>query len=108
MVQQILKVDELPMGARPRPAGFTSVGAGDDERRIAFLQAPAGGKGAALPGLVWLGGVKSHMRSTKASAPLARAEEHGRSALALDHFGHGESRGAVGEGAVGRRFGGAL
>ena len=108
MVEQILKVDELPMGARPRPAGFTSVGAGDDERRIAFLQAPAGGKGAALPGLVWLGGFKSDMRSTKASALLAWAEEHGRSALALDYSGHGKSSGSFEEGTIGRWFEEAL
>src|SRR4051794_41974858 len=108
MVQQILKVDELPMGARPRPAGFTSVGAVDDERRIAFLQAPAGGKGAALPGLVWLGGVKLEKRSTKASAPLAWAEKHGRPPFALHHSRHRETSGAVGEGKIGRRVGGSL
>ena len=108
MVEQILKVDELPIGVRPRPAGFMSVGAGDAERRIAFLKVPPGGNGAALPGLVWLGGFKSDMRSTKASALLAWAEARGRSALALDYSGHGESSGTFEEGTIGRWFEEAL
>jgi pimeloyl-ACP methyl ester carboxylesterase len=108
MVEQILKVDELPPTAPPRPARFLSIGSGEDERRIAFLKVPAGGKGAALPGLVWLGGFKSDMRSTKASALLAWAELHGRAALALDYSGHGESSGAFEEGTIGRWFDEAL
>ena len=100
MVEQILKVDELPMP--PRPARFVSIGAGAEERRIAFLKVPAASNGAALPGLVWLGGLKSDMRSTKASALFAWAETHGRAALALDYSGHGESGGRFEEGTIGR------
>jgi pimeloyl-ACP methyl ester carboxylesterase len=108
MVEQILNLDELPTNAPPRPARFLSVGLGESERRIAFLKVPASEKGAALPGLLWLGGFKSDMRSTKASALLAWAEERGRAALALDYSGHGESHGRFEEGTIGRWFEEAL
>src|SRR5881397_1942707 len=102
MVEQTLKVDELPTAVPPRPARFMPVrdGGGGGERRIAFLKVPAASEGASKPGLVWLGGFKSDMRSTKASALLAWAEEHGRSALALDYSGHGESSGSFEEGTI--------
>jgi pimeloyl-ACP methyl ester carboxylesterase len=108
MVEQILKVDEVPGLAAERPARFLSVGSGADERRIAFLKAPATGQAAGQPGLVWLGGFKSDMRSTKASALLAWAEERGRAALALDYSGHGESSGSFEDGTIGRWFAEAL
>ena len=108
MVEQILKVDELPMGASSRPACFMTVRTGGDERRIAFLKVPAGRKRAPLPGIVWLGGFKSDMRSTKASALLTYAEVRGRAALALDYSGHGESSGTFEEGTIGRWFEEAL
>ncbi|MBV8849664.1 MAG: alpha/beta hydrolase [Methylobacteriaceae bacterium] len=85
-----------------------SVGTAGDERQIAFLKVPEGGKSAALPGLVWLGGFKSDMRSTKASALLAWAEAAGHSALALDYSGHGESSGTFEDGTIGRWFEEAL
>jgi pimeloyl-ACP methyl ester carboxylesterase len=84
------------------------VGTGGEERQIAFLKVPPAGKGANKPGLVWLGGFKSDMRSTKASALLAWAEARGRAALALDYSGHGESGGSFEEGTIGRWFEEAL
>jgi pimeloyl-ACP methyl ester carboxylesterase len=108
MVEQILKVDELPTAVTPRPARVLSVGSGDEARRIAFLTVPAANRGARAPGLVWLGGFKSDMRSTKASALLAWAEERGRAALALDYSGHGESSGIFEDGTIGRWFEEAL
>jgi pimeloyl-ACP methyl ester carboxylesterase len=108
MVEQILKVDELPTAVPPRPARFLSVGSGDEARRIALLTVAAANRGARAPGLVWLGGFKSDMRSTKASALLAWAEERGRAALALDYSGHGESSGVFEEGTIGRWFEEAL
>jgi pimeloyl-ACP methyl ester carboxylesterase len=108
MVEQILKVDELTTAVPPRPARFLSVGSSDEERRIAFLAVAAANRGARAPGLVWLGGFKSDMRSTKASALFAWAEERGRAALALDYSGHGESSGIFEEGTIGRWFEEAL
>jgi pimeloyl-ACP methyl ester carboxylesterase len=107
-VEQILKVDELPAAAAPRPARFMPVGTGRDERQIAFLKVPPAGEGASKPGLVWLGGFKSDMRSTKASALIAWAEARGRAALALDYSGHGESGGSFEKGTIGRWFEEAL
>jgi pimeloyl-ACP methyl ester carboxylesterase len=106
MVEQILNLDELPTPSRP--AGFVSIGTQAEERRIAFLKVPAAPNGAGLPGLVWLGGFKSDMRSTKASALLVWAETHGRAALALDYSGHGESGGTFEAGTIGRWFEEAL
>ncbi len=108
MVDQILKVDELSTPAPARPAQFMPVGSGGDARRIAFLRVPATSKERGKPAIVWLGGFKSDMRSTKASALLAWAEEHGRAALALDYSGHGESGGTFEEGTIGRWFTEAL
>jgi pimeloyl-ACP methyl ester carboxylesterase len=108
MVEQILKVDELPTAVAPRPARFMPIGAAGDERRIAFLKVPAAGEGAGKPGLVWLGGFKSDMRATKASALLVWGEARGRAALALDYSGHGESSGTFEEGTIGRWFDEAL
>jgi pimeloyl-ACP methyl ester carboxylesterase len=84
------------------------VGTGRDERQIAFLKVPPAGEGASKPGLVWLGGFKSDMRSTKASALIAWAEARGRAALALDYSGHGESGGSFEKGTIGRWFEEAL
>jgi pimeloyl-ACP methyl ester carboxylesterase len=108
MVEQILKVNEVPTGLPSRPARFLSVGPQGDTRQIAFLKVPGSGQSASAPGLVWLGGFKSDMRSTKASALLAWAEERGRAALALDYSGHGESGGAFEAGTIGRWFEEAL
>jgi pimeloyl-ACP methyl ester carboxylesterase len=108
MVEQILKVDEFPTATPPRPPRFLSVGTGADERRIAFLKVAGAGQGAGQPGLFWLGGFKSDMRSTKASALLAWAETRGRAALALDYSGHGESSGSFEDGTIGRWFDEAL
>jgi pimeloyl-ACP methyl ester carboxylesterase len=108
MVEQILKVNALPMTLPARPAQFLPVGTGPRGRRIAFLKAPEAGKDANAPGLFWLGGFKSDMRSTKASALLAWAEARGRAALAFDYSGHGESSGSFEEGTIGRWFEEAL
>jgi len=78
------------------------VGTGRDERQIAFLKVPPAGEGASKPSLVWLGGFKSDMRSTKASALIAWAEARSRAALALDYSGHGESGGSFEKGTIGR------
>jgi pimeloyl-ACP methyl ester carboxylesterase len=108
MVEQILKVDGFPGSAAQRPARVLSVGTGADERRIAFSKVAGTGQGAGQPGLFWLGGFKSDMRSTKASALLAWAEERGRATLALDYSGHGESSGSFEDGTIGRWFEEAL
>jgi pimeloyl-ACP methyl ester carboxylesterase len=70
------------------PPQFLSVGAGDERREIAVLAQP--GKG---PPVVWLGGLRSDMRATKAEALAAWAERTGRSFIRFDYAGHGESSG---------------
>ena len=63
-----------------------------DARRIAVLARP--GKGAAAgPPVVWLGGFRSDMRSTKAEALDAWAAANGRAFVRFDYSGHGESTG---------------
>lgn len=70
------------------PPQFLSVGAGDERREIAVLTQP--GKG---PPVVWLGGLRSDMRATKAEALAAWAERAGRAFIRFDYAGHGESGG---------------
>ena len=70
-----------------------SVTVGQDARPIAVLSRE--GKG---PPVVWLGGFKSDMRATKATAIDEWAEANGRAFLRFDYSGHGESGGAFEDG----------
>jgi pimeloyl-ACP methyl ester carboxylesterase len=74
-----------------------NVGQGPDARHIAVLSRE--GKG---PPVVWLGGFKSDMRSTKAEALDAWAKKAGRAFLRFDYSGHGESEGTFEEGTISR------
>jgi pimeloyl-ACP methyl ester carboxylesterase len=85
------------VGAQPQ---FLDVGAGDERRRIAYLQRPAAQAGR--PGLVWLCGLKSEMTSTKAAAVADWAQEQGLACLRFDYSGHGQSEGRFEEGTVSR------
>jgi pimeloyl-ACP methyl ester carboxylesterase len=76
---------------------FLDLGAGKDERRIAVLVRPGEG-----PPVVWLGGFRSDMRSTKAEALDAWAAEKGRAFVRFDYSGHGESTGKFEDGTVSR------
>lgn len=69
--------------------------------RIARLVREASGEGALKPGLVWLGGFKSDMRSTKASFLDDWARRKGRAFLRFDYSGHGESGGRFEDGSIG-------
>ena len=74
-----------------------SVTVGQDARSIAALARE--GKG---PPVVWLGGFKSDMRATKATALDEWAEQNGRAFVRFDYSGHGESGGAFEEGTISR------
>ena len=74
-----------------------TIGQGSEARQIAVLSRE--GKG---PQVVWLGGFKSDMRSTKAEALDAWAERTGRAFLRFDYSGHGESGGAFEDGSISR------
>ena len=73
-----------------------------------FLDRPDGARLAwrmvegAGPTVVWLGGFRSDMAGTKATALLAWAESNGRECLLLDYSGCGESQGAFAEGTLAR------
>ena len=74
-----------------------SVTVGQDARPIAVLSRE--GKG---PPVVWLGGFKSDMRATKATAIDEWADANGRAFLRFDYSGHGESGGAFEDGTISR------
>lgn len=74
-----------------------SVTVGQDARPIAVLARE--GKG---PPVVWLGGFKSDMRATKATALDEWAERSGRALVRFDYSGHGESGGVFEEGTISR------
>jgi pimeloyl-ACP methyl ester carboxylesterase len=69
------------------------------ERKIAVRARE--GKSAS-PGLFWLGGFKSDMKGTKATALDAWAEAEGRACIRFDYSGHGESGGDFLDGTIGR------
>jgi pimeloyl-ACP methyl ester carboxylesterase len=60
------------------------------------------------PTVVFLGGFKSDMTGTKATALDACAAATGRAYLRFDYFGHGASSGAFTEGTIGRWIDDAL
>ncbi len=74
-----------------------SVTVGQNARSIAVLARE--GKG---PPVIWLGGFKSDMRATKATALDEWAEQNGRAFVRFDYSGHGESSGAFEEGTISR------
>ncbi len=81
------------------PKVFT-VGNPPTERRIAFRRrAPAQ---TGRPGLVWLGGYRSDMDSTKATALDAEATRLGLGLLRFDYSGHGLSEGLLEDGTISR------
>jgi pimeloyl-ACP methyl ester carboxylesterase len=67
---------------------YLDLGTEAGARRIA-VRAQAGD----APGLLWLGGLKSDMRGTKAEALAAWAGQRGRACVRFDYAGHGESSG---------------
>ena len=54
------------------------------------------------PGIVWLGGFKSEMTATKATALDAWAAKAGRAFVRFDYFGHGKSSGDFRRGTISR------
>src|ERR1700761_7816433 len=68
-----------------------------DGHRIAYRKREGSG-----PTLVWLGGFKSEMTSTKPTALDAWAAREGRALLRFDYFGHGVSSGNFRDGTVTR------
>lgn len=67
---------------------YLDVGQHGSIRRIALRRRAGSG-----PTLVWLGGFRSDMRATKATAIDAAAQAGGFSCLRFDYGGHGESGG---------------
>jgi pimeloyl-ACP methyl ester carboxylesterase len=70
-------------------------------RRIAHVRVPGQGPGAALPGVVFLGGLRSDMTGTKALHLDAWARRQGRAFLRFDYSGHGASSGRFEDGGIG-------
>jgi pimeloyl-ACP methyl ester carboxylesterase len=68
-----------------------------DGATIAYRRVPG-----AVPGIVFLAGLRSDMTGTKASHLDAYCRSRGRAYLRFDYFGHGMSSGAFGDGTVGR------
>jgi pimeloyl-ACP methyl ester carboxylesterase len=69
----------------------------EDGETIAYLA-----RAGKPPGLIWLGGFKSDMTGTKASALSEWAARQGRALTCFDYFGHGASSGDFREGTISR------
>ncbi len=85
-----------PDPAAPPPE-FLHVGRGDNMRKIAVRR-----RSGAMPGLLWLGGLKSDMGGTKAVALDRWAAAHERNCVRFDYSGHGESEGKFTDGTISR------
>ncbi len=80
------------------------------QTQVSFLSRPDGEKLAYLQekgtdgnvGVTWLGGFKSDMTGTKATALAGWARARDRSYLRFDYFGHGQSSGRFVEGTISR------
>lgn len=72
-----------------------TIGQGDDARSIAVLKQEGSG-----PPVVWLGGYRSDMRSTKAETLAGWAQRAGRAFVRFDYSGHGESEGRFEDGTI--------
>ena len=77
---------------------FLDVGDGPSRRRIAFRRRPPAREGQ--PGVVWLGGFKSDMTSTKAAALDDHCARRGQALLRFDYSGHGASGGRFEDGTI--------
>ncbi len=75
---------------------------------LAYRRRFASGDGAKGPGIVFLGGFKSDMTGTKASALDDFCHARGWSFLRFDYSGHGESSGDFLDGTISRWFADAL
>ena len=71
-------------------------------RRIAFRRLAPSRGAEPRPGIVWLGGFKSDMQSTKAQRLEDFAAAQGRACLRFDYSGHGESDGRFEDGTISR------
>lgn len=115
-ISQILRAELLGaelLGAEsaqevaPEPSHFRILPEYGD-LRIAYRQIAAQDNGAGRPGIVWLGGFKSDMLSTKAERIGAFARANGRGFLRFDYSGHGESDGRFEDGTIGAWSGQSL
>jgi len=79
------------------PPHFLDVGAGAQARRVAYRHLAGDG-----PPVVWLGGFKSDMQSTKALAIEDWCRAQGRAMIRMDYSGHGASSGDFRDGTISR------
>lgn len=91
-----------------RLSGTRHSGAGEASPQAGTLSGPTGVPSLAYhrltgagPGLVWLGGFKSDMTGTKATALENWAAARGRAYLRFDYSGHGTSEGRFEDGTIG-------
>ncbi len=75
-----------------------TIGNDGDARSIAVLRQ----EGAGYPGLFWLGGFKSDMTGSKASALAAYGAGHNLPVVRFDYSGHGASGGRFEDGTISR------
>jgi len=82
-----------------RAAQMLDVGAPGARRRVAYR---LGVGDAARPTVVWLGGLRSDMLSTKAVALAEHCARRGLPFVRFDYSGHGESEGTFPDGTISR------
>jgi pimeloyl-ACP methyl ester carboxylesterase len=91
---------QFEIAAKTSLPQFIHIGKPPHTRRIAYLNRAARENAGDHPGVIWLGGFKSDMTSTKASALDRWAEAAGRAFLRFDYSGHGASDGRFEKGTI--------
>jgi pimeloyl-ACP methyl ester carboxylesterase len=76
---------------------FLSVGEGSEARRLAMRLQPG-----STPAIIWVGGFRSDMTSTKAAALVEWGHANKRAVIRFDYSGHGASSGEFAEGTISR------
>lgn len=87
-------MDNKKSGCEPQ---ILHVGRGAEARDIAYIA-----HHLAEPGIFWLSGFMSDMKSTKATALATWADAKGLSSTRFDFSGHGQSSGRIDDGTIGR------
>jgi pimeloyl-ACP methyl ester carboxylesterase len=89
---------DLPSDQPGTPPSMLPRGSGAS---IAYRRQSAHGAGAALPGVMFLGGFMSDMTGSKAAALAAFCEARGQAFLRFDYQGHGASSSRFEDGTIG-------
>jgi pimeloyl-ACP methyl ester carboxylesterase len=93
-------IEEVSMTPAGSPIAFIASGPADAPRKIAVIATPPRNAGGRVDWVVWLGGYRSDMTGSKATALETHVAALGPGFLRFDYSGHGQSSGHYTEGTI--------